>query len=99
TAAGTPPATYEITLVFVETLPGAATALVLLPILFAPLRLRKARKRGHTLIAVSIGLLIAAVATAGGCGGGQSTQTSSPQTPPPQTHQVTSSGTVTLIVK
>jgi hypothetical protein len=94
TAAGTPPATYEITLVFMETLPGAATALVLLPILWAPLRLRKSRKRGHVWIVVSIGLLMAAVATAGGCGGGQSTQTTSPQT-----HQVTSSGTVTLIVR
>ena len=37
TAAKTPPATYEITLVFTETLPGAATALVLLPFLLAPL--------------------------------------------------------------
>ncbi len=97
TATSTPPATYEITLVFVETLPGAATALVLLPILLAPLRLRKSRKSGHACIIVSIGLLIAAVATAGGCGGGQSTQTNS--TPPGQTHQVTSSGTVTLIVR
>jgi hypothetical protein len=81
-------------LVFVETLPGAATALVLLPILLAPLRLRKTRKSGHVWIVVSIGLLMATVATAGGCGGGQSTQTTSPQT-----HQVTSSGTVTLIVR
>jgi sugar lactone lactonase YvrE len=94
TAASTPPATYEITLVFVETLPGAATGLLLLPILWAPLRLRKTRKSGHAWIIASIGLLIVAVATAGGCGGGQSTQTTSPQT-----HQVTSSGTVTLIVK
>jgi sugar lactone lactonase YvrE len=94
TAANTPPATYEITLVFVETLPGAATGLLLLPILWAPLRLRKTRKSGHAWIVVSIGLLIVAVATAGGCGGGQSTQTTSPQT-----HQVTSSATVTLIVK
>ena len=94
TAAGTPPATYEITLVFVETLPGAATALVLLPMLLASLRLRKSRKNGHVWIVVSIGLLMAAVATAGGCGGGQSTQTTAPQT-----HQVTSSGTVTLIVR
>ncbi len=94
TAAGTPPATYEITLVFVETLPGAATALVLLPMLLASLRLRKSRKNGHVWIVVSIGLLMAAFATAGGCGGGQSTQTTAPQT-----HQVTSSGTVTLIVR
>jgi hypothetical protein len=99
TAANTPAATYEITLVFVETLPGAATALVLLPILLAPLTRRKRRKGGHAWIIVSVGLLIAAVATAAGCGGGQSTQTTSPQTPPPQTHQVTSSGTVTLIVR
>ncbi len=94
TAAGTPAATYQITLVFMETLPGAAAALVLLPILWAPLTLRKRRKSGHAWVIVSVGLLIAVVATAGGCGGGQTTQT-----PSPQTHQVISSGTVTLIVK
>jgi sugar lactone lactonase YvrE len=97
TAQNTPPGTYEITLVFAETLPGAATVLVLLPFLLAPLRLRRTRKSRHAWIIVSIGLVIAAVATAGGCGGGPSTQTGS--TPPSQTHQVTSSGTVTLIVK
>ena len=94
TAASTPPATYEITLVFVETLPGAGTGLLLLPLLGVPLRLRKTRKSRHAWIIASIGLLIVAVVTAGGCGGGQSTQTTSPQT-----HQVTSSATVTLIVK
>jgi sugar lactone lactonase YvrE len=97
TAVSTPPATYELTLVFTETLSGAATALVLLPILLAPLRLSRTRKRRHAWIVVSIGLVIAAVATAGGCGGSQSTLSSS--TPAPQTHQVTSSGTVTLIVR
>ncbi len=81
TAAGTPPATYEITLVFTETLPGAATALVLLPILLAPLRLRKRRKGGCAWILLLMGLVIAAVGTAGGCGGGQSTQTTSSRNP------------------
>jgi hypothetical protein len=42
----------------------------------------------------TLGLIVAVVVAAGGCGGGGSTQTS-----PPQTHQVTSSGTITLIVK
>jgi sugar lactone lactonase YvrE len=97
TAASTPPGTYEIALVFAETLPGVATALVLLPMLLAPLRVRRTRRSRHAWIIVSIGLVMAASAMAGGCGGGQSSQTSS--TVPPQTHQVTSSGIVTLIVK
>jgi sugar lactone lactonase YvrE len=97
TAASTPPGTYEITLVFAETLPGVATALVLLPMLVAPVRVRRTRRSKYAWIIVSIGLVMAAVATASGCGGGQSSQTSS--TVPPQTRQVTGSGTVTLIVR
>ncbi|MFC5865069.1 FG-GAP-like repeat-containing protein [Acidicapsa dinghuensis] len=94
TAATTPSGTYQITAVFTEMLPGAATGFVLLPIMLAPFALRKRRRAMRVWLIVSIGLVAAMVVAAGGCGGGGSTQTS-----PPQTHQVTNSGTVTLIVK
>ena len=93
TASTTPAGTYQITVVFTETLPGAAAVLALLPLLLLPYRSRGKRKMARLWIFVSAGLLIAVLAVGAGCGGGGSS------TPPPQTHQVTNSGTVTLIVK
>lgn len=93
TSSSTPKGTFVITTVFTETLPGAA-ALILFPLLFAPLSTRRRRMRS-TLFLVALfmtGLLVL------GCGGGASSSGGG-STPPPQTHQVTSSGTVTLVVK
>jgi len=97
TSATTPAGTYQITVVFTETLPGAASGLIFLPILLLPLmatRRKWARQRiwSTALLAIAI----AAVASTIGCGGGTS---GGGGNPPPQTHTVTSSGTVTLIVQ
>ncbi len=94
TSATTPAGTYQITAVFTLTEPGAASGFIFLPILLLPLVLlrRKLAARGLWANAF-LGLVLlvgAAVACASiGCGGGSS------QT---QTHQVTSSGTVTLTI-
>jgi sugar lactone lactonase YvrE len=93
TTSTTPTGTYVVTAVFTETLPGAAAALILLPFLLTPLA-RKRRNAGRVwLIAIAGAIMAFAVVTA--CGGGSGGVTN----PPPATHQVTSSGTVTLIVK
>ncbi len=96
TSATTPAGTYVITVVFTETLPGASSALLVLPLLLLPLvaarRRWKARRIG--LIAGLVLIIMVAI-TAGGCGGGSSSSTSTT----PQTHQVTSSAAVTLTVQ
>jgi hypothetical protein len=100
TTSSTPAGTYQVTVVFTETVSGAATSWILLPILLVPLVFlrRKLAARG-VWFTVCFGLvLLAATAVAcTGCGGGGSTTNTSP--PPPQTHQATSSATVTLIVQ
>jgi N-acetylneuraminic acid mutarotase len=97
TTSVTPPGTYQITIVFAETVSGAASGWILLPILLLPLVfLRKRLAARGAWITACLGLvLLAATAFSTGCGGGGSSQTQ----PPPQTHQVTSSGAVTLIVQ
>ena len=94
TTASTPKGTYQIVVVFSETLPGASitTAFILLPILFMPIAFARRRlaSRG-VLFTACIGLLLltgAALVT--GCGG---------STAATQTHQVTSSAVVTLTVQ
>ena len=93
TSATTPAGTYQITVVFTETLPGAATGFVLFPFLLLPLLLIRKRlaARGIWLTVCLVFALTAGVACAVGCGGGGSG--------PSQTHQVTSSGVVTLKVQ
>jgi hypothetical protein len=83
-----------VTVVFTETVAGAATAGILLPILLLPiLLLRKRMARRGIWVSACLGLvLMTAAALSIGCGGGGTKTT-------PQTHQVTSSGVVTLIVK
>ena len=92
TASTTPAGTYAITVVFTETLPGAA--LILLPFLLSPMARPKGRRKGRIVQIALFGALAALTAVAG-CGGGGGGST----TPPPSTHQVTTSTTVTLIVK
>ncbi len=96
TSPTTPAGTYQITVVFTETLPGSASALIFVPFLLLPLVVF--RKRWTTqqvwLLAV-LAFALAAVAVSG-CGGGSSGGTTPPQNP---TYQVTSSGTVTLTVQ
>jgi len=100
TTSSTPAGTYQVTVVFTETVSGAATSWILLPILLLPIVFlrRKLAARG-VWFTVCFGLILLAAMSVActGCGGGGSTNNTSP--PPPQTHQVTSSATVTLIVQ
>lgn len=94
TSSTTPAGTYEITVVFTETVTGAA-AFIVLPILLLPLvLLRKKMAKRDIWISASFGLvLLAAAAFSIGCGGGGSGSSGT------QTHQVTSSGTVSLTIR
>jgi fibronectin type 3 domain-containing protein len=94
TSTTTPKGTYQITVVFTETVSGAATSWILLPILLLPLVMlrRKLAARGIWLTASLGVVLLAAAAFSIGCGGSGSKTT-------PQTHQATSSGSVTLTVQ
>jgi hypothetical protein len=94
TTSTTPAGTYQVIAVFTETLPGAAAGFVLLPILLLPLvTIRRKWTAGDAWLMASLGfvLLIAAV----GCGGGGSSSIGGGN----QTHQVTSSGVVSLTVQ
>jgi len=95
TTAATPAGTYSVTVVFTETVSGAATAGILLPILLLPLLFlrRRLAARGIWLTACLGVVLLAGAAFCNGCGGGGSSSTTSPQT-----HQVVSAGTVTLTI-
>ncbi len=96
TTSATPAGTYQVTVVFPETVSGAATSWILLPIFLLPLVfLRKKLAARGVWVSACLGLVMLAGAAVAcvGCGGGGSTP------PPPQTHQVTSSATVTLIVQ
>jgi hypothetical protein len=87
TSSTTPAGTYLITVVFSETLPGAATALVLLPILLLPLVIaRRKWTAGSIGLMACLGFVLMVAAATIGCGGSAAT------------HQVTSSGTVSLTI-
>jgi sugar lactone lactonase YvrE len=93
TSATTPAGTYQVTIVFTEILPGAAAAWIFLPILTLPLAAAKRRVADRFLLIALFGLaLTTAIAGCGGGGGGGTTT-------PPATHQVTSSGVVTLMIQ
>jgi hypothetical protein len=95
TSSSTPKGTYQVTVVFTETVSGASSSWILLPILLLPLLyLRRRLAMRGAWITACFGLVLLA-ATVVACGGGKST----PPPPPPQTHQVTSSVTVTLVVQ
>jgi hypothetical protein len=94
TTSTTPKGTYQITIVFTETVSGAATSWILFPILLLPLVfLRRKLAAQGAWVTACLGLVLLAGATlctgCGGGGGGGGTQT----------HQVTSSGVVTLTVQ
>jgi hypothetical protein len=107
TSSTTPKGTYQITVVFTETVSGAATSWILLPILLLPLvYLRKKLAARGVWITACLGLVLLAGAalcsscggggggggnSGGGSGGGGGGGT--------QTHQVTSSGTVSLTIQ
>jgi Chitobiase/beta-hexosaminidase C-terminal domain/NHL repeat len=94
TSSTTPNGTYQITIVFTETLSGAASAVIFLPILLLPLFYFKRRLTKGAWITVGIVVLGTGLVCATGCGGGSGGSPSSPAT-----HQVTSSGVVTLTVQ
>jgi hypothetical protein len=94
TTAATPAGTFPIIAVFTETLPGPAAALIALPLLllpFASLARKRVKPGVLWMVCLGIALTLGAIAGCGGSGGGGGTT--------PQTHQVTSSATVTLIVQ
>jgi hypothetical protein len=97
TSTTTPAGTYQITVVFNETLPGAASGLIFLPILLLPLvATRKKWATQRIWLTALLAITITAAAAILGCGGGSS---GGSNYTPPQTHTVTSSGTVTLVVQ
>ncbi|HEY4051512.1 MAG TPA: chitobiase/beta-hexosaminidase C-terminal domain-containing protein, partial [Acidobacteriaceae bacterium] len=99
TSATIPAGTYEITVVFTETEPGAATAVLVLPMLLLPFLLARRRLASTHGFTACLGLtLLAAMACMSACGGGggSGTRSTQPSTP---THQVTSSGVVRLTIQ
>ncbi len=100
TSSTTPKGTYQITVVFTDTLPGSASAIVVLPLLLVPLLVmrRKLMRRGMWITASLALVILAGGATAIGCGGGGGSG-STPVSPTNPTHQVTNSGGVTLTIQ
>jgi hypothetical protein len=90
TSSSTPSGTYQITVVFTETLPGAS-ALALAAFLFLPLGFGTKARRNPRVWACVLILGFSAL-LASGCGGGAAAIQ-------PQTHQVTTSAVVTLTVQ
>jgi hypothetical protein len=90
TSPTTPKGTYQIIVVFTETVTSAA---FLLPILLLPIAFirRRSPARGIWITACLGLVLLATAALSIGCGGGSS--------PPPSTQQVTSSGSVSLTIQ
>jgi sugar lactone lactonase YvrE len=101
TTAATPAGTYQVTVVFVETVSGVATSWILLPILLLPLYFMRRKLAARSAwIPACFGLfLLAAMALITGCGGGGGGNGCGANCTPPPTHQVTSSALVTLTVQ
>ena len=99
TNSATPKGTYQITVIFAETVEGAASGWILLPILLLPLmilRQRLAARGAWVTACLGLVLLAGAALSITGCGGGGSIS----QPPPaPQTHQVASSDLVALAIQ
>lgn len=98
TTSSTPAGTYQVTAVFTETLPGAASGLIFLPFLLLPLAgMRKKFKKESLWLIAFVALAVSV--TVSGCGGGGSAGGGGGGGTGTQTHQATSSGTVTLTVQ
>jgi hypothetical protein len=99
TASSTPKGTYQITMVFSETLPGVAPALIVFPILLLPILFARRRMaKGGVWLVVCLAIALAAASSmASGCGGGVGSSSSPPISNP--TYQATSSGVVSLTVQ
>jgi len=98
TSATSPVGNYQVTVVFNETVPGTASAAVLLPFLLLPLAiLRKRLPARGVKIGACLWFVLLISAFGIGCGGGGSG--SSPISPVNPTHQVTSSGVVRLMIQ
>jgi len=94
TTTATPSGTYQVTVVFAETMSGTSSALVLMPILLLPLvAVRKKWQARRIWLLACLGIALTAGAVVG-CGGSASVSTT-----PPLTHQVTSSGIVSITVQ
>jgi hypothetical protein len=95
TTSSTPAGTYQVTVVFAETVAGAATSFIFLPVLLLPFaRVRKKWTAGKIWFTACLGVALLVASASIGCGG-----SSSGPPPPPITHQVTTSGVVTLTVQ
>ena len=95
TASTTPTGTYQVTVVFAETVARASSAFVLLPFLLLPLYFlrKKLTSRGIWSVACFGVILLAATAFNVGCGGSSTATTTT------TTQSVTSSGVVGMQVK
>jgi subtilase family serine protease len=99
TLSTTPAGSYQITVVFTETLAGSASGFVLMPFLLLPLATYRKRLASRWMMFVACsGILMLMLAAVTGCGGDGGASGGSTTTAP-QTHQVTNSATVTLTVK
>ena len=99
TTSATPKGTYQITVNFTETLSGVTSDWILLPILLLPLMiLRKRLVARGSWVTAYLGMILLAVSAFSvvGCGGGAGGASQSSTT---QTHQVVSSGVVTLTIQ
>lgn len=101
TSSSTPAGTYQITVVFKETLPGAATGLIVLPILLLPLAYARRRwtAASRVWLLACAAIVLTTTVWVAGCGGGSSGSSGGGGGTTPQTHTVTSSGTVTLTLQ
>jgi hypothetical protein len=101
TSSSTPKGTYQITVIFTETVSGAATGWILLPILLLPLAILRKRllARGAWVTACLGLVLLAEVAFCTGCGGGGGNTSGGGGGGGTQTHQVVSSGVVALTIQ
>jgi hypothetical protein len=99
TSSTTPKGVYQVTIVFTGTVSGAASGFILLPLLLLPLMFARKRLTAQRIwLTTGLGLaLLVSAATMIGCGGSGSSGSSSTTSTP--THQVTSSGAVSLTVQ
>lgn len=104
TSPSTPAGTYTITVIFTQTVAGAASGWILMPVLLLPLVFvwRSMTTRGVWITRCLMLVLMAATVLGSGCGGGGGNSGGSGGVGGgggTQTHQVTNSGVLTLTVQ